>query len=49
MEAQAQTSLRRSLLKGDLGSRERLSKDKRDNSTFYAKINDAAAWRKLMS
>lgn len=36
------------MLKGDLGSRESLSKDKRDNSMFYAKINDAADRRKLM-
>lgn len=47
MEAQAQISLRRNLLNGDMGSREGLSKGKRNNSPFYAKINDAADWRKL--
>lgn len=45
---EAQISLRRSLLKGDMGSREGLSKVKRNNSLFYAKINGAADWRKLM-
>lgn len=45
---EARISLRRSLLKGDMGSREGLSKGKRNNGLFYAKINGAADWRKLI-
>ena len=31
-----------------MGSREGLSKGKRNNGLFYAKINGAADWRKLI-
>lgn len=33
---------------GDMGSKEGLSKGKRNNSLFYVKRNDAADRRKLM-